>query len=146
MPRLLLVDDASDVALIVGRLGRRLGSGGASTGRRGVGLGMPRDAPPDLVLLDLNLTGERGEELCRRVRATPDTAALPVALFVHMAAPTTSSAGWRRGPITLSPRICCAGRDDWQARLTEILVRRDGLDGPRLNKLSAECPSPPNFA
>src|SRR5258708_4034997 len=94
-PLLLLVDDAPEIGIIVERLGKRAGqeviccadalvgwdyleqtiaSGGAASTR------MPR---PDLVILDLNLPGVSGVELCRRIRATPELETLPVALFSH---------------------------------------------------------------
>src|SRR5690348_4653339 len=81
MPRLLLVEDAPDVALVVAHLGRRLGLEVLQRADVASAWDCARAAAPDLVLLDLNLGGERGEGLCRRLRAAPETARVPVALF-----------------------------------------------------------------
>ncbi|MBI3564002.1 MAG: response regulator transcription factor [Elusimicrobia bacterium] len=43
--------------------------------------GALRAGAPDLVILDLNLPGEDGFEVCRRLRATPGLGTVPV-LFV----------------------------------------------------------------
>jgi len=39
-----------------------------------------RRAPPDCVLLDINMQGMDGHEVCRRLRAQPDTAPVPIIL------------------------------------------------------------------
>jgi two-component system cell cycle response regulator DivK len=47
----------------------------ASTGEEGVRLAAERK--PDLILMDIQLPGISGIEALRRLRATPDTAAIP---------------------------------------------------------------------
>ena len=130
MPRLLLVDDALDVALLVERLGRRMGVEVVHRLDVASAWKCLADARPDLILLDMNLIGERGEVLCRRVRTTPDTAALPIALFVQWQCSDDIISGLQAGADYVVAKDLLCRPHDWQARLTEILVRRDSLDGP----------------
>jgi DNA-binding response OmpR family regulator len=128
MPRLLLVEDAPDVALIVDRLGRRLGLEVVHRADVAAAWDCARAAAPDLVLLDLNLAGERGEELCRRLRAAPETARLPIALFVHLACPEDVASGLEAGADYLVLKDLLARPEEWQARVREILAACDGRD------------------
>ncbi|HEX5272376.1 MAG TPA: response regulator [Gemmataceae bacterium] len=135
MPRLLLVEDAPDVALIVERLGRRLGLDVACRADVASAWECARAAVPDLVLLDLNLAGERGEELCRRLRASPETARVPVALFVHLACGDDVVSGLEAGADYLVAKDLLGRPDEWLARLREILPAGDGLGG----RVSVSC-------
>ncbi len=127
MPRLLLVEDALDAVLIVERLGRRLGLEVVHRADVASAWDCVRAAAPDLVLLDLNLVGERGEELCRRVRAAPETARLPIALFVHLGCEEDVVSGLEAGADYLVFKDLLARPEEWQARVGEILAAPDGL-------------------
>ncbi len=129
MPRLLLVEDAPDVALIVGRLGRRLGLEVLHREDVASAWECLLAAAPDLVLLDLNLAGERGEELCRRLRADPAAARVPVALFVHLTCAEDLLSGLEAGADYLVCKDLLARPDEWLARVREILVPDSGLGG-----------------
>jgi CheY-like chemotaxis protein len=129
MPRLLLVEDAPDVALVVGHLGRRLGLEVLHRPDVASAWDCARDAAPDLILLDLNLGGERGEELCRRLRTAPETARVPIALFIHLACAEDVVSGLEAGADYLVAKDLLARPDQWQARVREILAARDGLGG-----------------
>jgi CheY-like chemotaxis protein len=120
-PLLLLVDDARDMALIVGRLCRRARCS----------LHHCPDAPsareflqgqrPDLLLLDVNLVGMSGPELCRCVRETPRLANLPVAVFTHEGLSDDVAAGLEAGADFLFSKDLVLAPDAWEARLAEIL-------------------------
>jgi CheY-like chemotaxis protein len=134
MPRLLLVEDAPDVALIVERLGRRMGLVVAHRPDVASAWDCVRDALPDLILLDLNLPGERGEALCRRVRARPETAHLRIALFTHWDRPEDIVSGLEAGGEFVVSKDLLARPEAWQARLREILAARAGpADGVSVN-------------
>jgi CheY-like chemotaxis protein len=130
MPRLLLVEDAPDVALIVERLGRRMGLEVLHRTDVSSAWACARQVVPDLALLDLNLSGERGEQLCRRMRAEPATAAVPIALFVHLACADDVVSGLEAGADFLVAKDLLARPEGWQARVREILAARDGLGDP----------------
>lgn len=73
MPHVLIVDDEPDLA---GLLAYNLGRAGFTTTQVHTGqeaLARVREAPPDLVLLDLMLPDMDGAELYRLLRADPAT-------------------------------------------------------------------------
>jgi CheY-like chemotaxis protein len=135
MPRLLLVEDAADAALIVQHLGRRMGLD--VTHRTDVASAWDwlRGARPDLILLDLNLPDERGEALCRRVRAAPPTADLPIALFTHWTCPGDVVSGLEAGGDYVVSKDLLARPAAWQSRLGEILAAGNS----RPAELSLHC-------
>ncbi len=86
--RILLIEDDRDLALA---LARALGREGytvehAGTGQRG--LEILFDAPPDLLLLDLNLPDMDGLAVCREIRQAPAIRDLPVIMLTARAAET----------------------------------------------------------
>jgi CheY-like chemotaxis protein len=87
-----------------------------------------RPAPrrPDLILLDLNLPGTPGAELCRRLRATPELAELPVALFSHWDRADDIAAGLAAGADSVVSKDLLTQPDAWAGRLREILARAPG--------------------
>jgi DNA-binding response OmpR family regulator len=127
MPRLLLVEDAADVALIVERLGRRMGLEVVHRMDVASAWDCLRQARPDLILLDLNLVGERGEELCRRVRALPETAGIPIALFVHGQCSDDLISGLTAGADYVVAKDFLCRPAEFHARLGDILAGCDGL-------------------
>jgi CheY-like chemotaxis protein len=135
MPRLLLVEDAPDVALVVERLARRMGVDVTHRPDVASAWDCVCAGPPDLVLLDLNLVGERGEGLCRRVRSAPETARLPVALFVAWGAGADVASGLEAGADYVLSKDLLARPEAWQARLGEILAGDGGLT----QRLSVSC-------
>jgi CheY-like chemotaxis protein len=80
-PHIVLVEDQPDVALIIQKLARR--DGLAVTWFPTAEEAWPyfQEHRADLILLDLNLPGISGVELCRRLRACPSQARTPVAMF-----------------------------------------------------------------
>jgi CheY-like chemotaxis protein len=82
------------------------------------------------VLLDLNLPGLSGLELCRRIRATPELAALPVSLFTMYDRPDEIAAGLEAGTDFLFPKDLVAHPEAWLNRLEEILIFVHGQAQP----------------
>ncbi len=77
-PTVLLVEDDPDVSAIMSLL---LTDGGfeVSTAWSGPeGLSRARNFAPDIVVLDVNLPGMNGLEICRQLKASPETCGLPV--------------------------------------------------------------------
>jgi CheY-like chemotaxis protein len=124
-PLLLLVEDSPDVTFIVQRYGRQAGQEVVACGTAAEGWDyLAAGGRPDLLLLDVNLPGEDGLELCRRLRAAawPD---LPVAVFGHRERPGDVAAGLDAGADFLVIKDLLARPDAWQARLAEILTPVD---------------------
>ena len=84
-PRVLVVEDEPDIRdLIVLHLSRE--DFGYRTASNGVeALQEARTPRPDLVVLDLMLPGLGGLEVCRRLRAEPATASLPIIILTAKA-------------------------------------------------------------
>ena len=55
------------------------------------------DGPPSLILLDLNLPGMNGFEICRRLRAEPSTATIPILMLTARADETDKVLGLNMG-------------------------------------------------
>lgn len=82
MTRILIVEDDRDIALSLRLKLERDGGYRVDTVVDGAeGLRAAVDSPPDLVLLDVNLPGMDGFEICRRLRKDPATAAIPIIML-----------------------------------------------------------------
>src|SRR5690606_1007317 len=87
-----------------------------------------RSAPPYLFILDLNLPVVDGTDVCRRIRAEPATAGLPVIMLTARSAESDRVAGLDLGAddyLTkpFSPR-------ELAARIRAVLRRRGGAPDP----------------
>jgi CheY-like chemotaxis protein len=86
MARILCVEDNEDSLVM---LQRRLSRAGfeVTIAMDGIqGLESATSAPPDLIVMDLNLPGIDGWELTRRLKSRPETRAIPIiALSAHTA-------------------------------------------------------------
>jgi len=82
MTRILIIEDDSDIALSLKYNLERDGGYAVAVAHDGIGgLREARASAPDLVILDLALPGLDGIELCRRLRAEPGTASIPVIML-----------------------------------------------------------------
>lgn len=115
---IVLAEDAGDVAdsirYSLERQGFRVWA--ASTGQ--AALDLIRDHPPNLVLLDINLPGMSGFELCRRFRAEAATTHLPILMLTARSADSDKVLGLE------------LGADDYLTkpfRMRELLARVNAL-------------------
>jgi CheY-like chemotaxis protein len=120
--RIFLVDDQAEMALIVGHLVRRGGHElAACTDVESAWRHLQTAAPPpSLVLLDINLPGLSGLELCRRLLADATHADLPVAVFSQWECGEEIHAALRTGADFVVPKDLVAHPEAWRERLTEI--------------------------
>jgi DNA-binding response OmpR family regulator len=80
--RILVVEDEVDIADLIKHTFERSGEASVDIVTTGdAALKAISDAPPDLVILDLNLPSIDGTEVCRMVRARPATATLPIIML-----------------------------------------------------------------
>ena len=83
-PKILVVDDTpANVKLLVDVLTAKGYDASAAVNGEDA-LAMIAAQPPDLVLLDIMMPGLSGYEVCRRLRANPETALLPVVLCTSL--------------------------------------------------------------
>jgi DNA-binding response OmpR family regulator len=82
MTRILLVEDDADIALSLRNKLEREGGYEVEVVADGPsGLARASEEPPELVVLDVNLPGMDGFEVCRRLRKAPATSAVPVIML-----------------------------------------------------------------
>jgi DNA-binding response OmpR family regulator len=80
--RILVVEDEADIAgLIKHALERRADTTVEIVPTGSAALAAVSAQPPDLMILDLNLPGIDGAEVCRLLRGRPATAALPIIML-----------------------------------------------------------------
>ena len=80
--RVLVVEDEHDIAALIKHTLERSGEIQASiVGSGDLALRSIAERPPDLIILDLNLPVVSGTEVCRILRARPETAHLPVIML-----------------------------------------------------------------
>jgi DNA-binding response OmpR family regulator len=94
---ILVVDDEHDFRVIVSHV---LSTGGYRVVTASDGMEALRkfeESEPDLVVLDGNLPDIDGYEVCRRLRATPRGAKVPVLMCTVRSAVATVAAGFEAG-------------------------------------------------
>ena len=121
-PLLLLVDDSTEMGLIVTSLGRRSGCDVTVCPDAATAWEALSQRRPDLVLLDVNLPGASGLDWLRRLRAAPEFAGLPVALYTHWGLPADVAAGLDAGVDFVFDKDLASRPADWQRRLAEVLT------------------------
>lgn len=93
---ILLVDDDPGAIQLMSRMLAGLGRLRFATGGE-MALGMVRSSPPDLILLDAEMPGMTGFDVCRALQANPSFASIPV-IFVTGHSDTASEvAGFELG-------------------------------------------------
>jgi CheY-like chemotaxis protein len=128
----LLVDDAPEMGLIVARLGSRCGCAVEHRPDAETALAFLQDRRPDLLLLDINLPGMSGPELCRHLRSDPRTAALAIALFTHPGLDDDIAAGLEAGADFFFSKDLVVAPEAWAERLLEVLGTERGQRSPGL--------------
>jgi putative two-component system response regulator len=84
--RILIVDDESAARIALATLLRREGFEVRDVSDGAVALAECASFRPDLILLDILMPGVDGFEVCRRIKATPETRLTPVVLITGLSA------------------------------------------------------------
>ncbi len=122
---LLMIEDDTRLATMVGEYLRQSGYGFAHAADAASGLEALQTNPPDLVILDLMLPDMDGLEVCRRIRALPGQAArMPVLMLTAKGDPMDRIVGLEIGaddylPKPFEPR-------ELLARIRAVLRRGSG--------------------
>ncbi len=131
--KILIVEDEKDILDLVKLYLEKEGYRTATAMTGVEGLKLAKTEHPDLVILDLMLTGIDGLEVCKRIRADPQTALLPVIMLTAKAEESDVVVGLELGAddyITkpFSPKALTA-------RVKALLRRleRKPDDAPRLS-------------
>jgi diguanylate cyclase (GGDEF)-like protein len=97
MPQsILLVDDDAGQIQVLGRILSALGDLRFATNGE-VALALAREAPPDVILLDSEMPGMSGFELCEQLKADPVLADVPVIFVTSHCEPAFELAGFEIG-------------------------------------------------
>ncbi|MHB8137249.1 MAG: response regulator [Smithellaceae bacterium] len=81
MAKILIVDDEKDIAELISYNLEREGFSTIKLFDGGRVLAIVKSQKPDLIILDLMLPGMNGLDICKGIRANPQTAALPVIML-----------------------------------------------------------------
>lgn len=81
MKRILIVDDNNDILWVVEIILKRYGFEVISTLRGEEVLSKSREFHPDLILLDVFLSGVDGIDVCNSLKANPETKDIPVIMI-----------------------------------------------------------------
>jgi len=123
--RILVVEDEADIAQLIKHTLERGGDTSVDVVASGdAAIKAVGDAPPDLVILDLNLPVLDGTEVCRLLRARPATQGLPIIMLTARTGEADRVAGLDLGaddyvtkPFSLR---------ELAARVRAVLRRRSG--------------------
>jgi DNA-binding response OmpR family regulator len=124
----LLVDDAPEVGLLVQRYAKH-GGYALHWCERGEGApALVAERLPRLVLIDINLPGMNGLDLCRQLASGPGGRPL-LAVFSHWDRPAEVEAALDAGADCIVTKELLRRPADWQERLGGLLaVRQSGRD------------------
>ena len=81
MNRILIVDDNNDILWVVEIILKRYGFEVISTLRGEEVLSKSQEFNPDLILLDVFLSGIDGIEICNSLKTLPETRDIPIIMF-----------------------------------------------------------------
>lgn len=97
--KILVVDDHSENIRIIGSILRQHGFqvGFATSGQQALDILEARDEDYDLVLLDINMPGMSGIEVCREIRKIPKLKELPVIFLTAKVDPEHVVEGFSSG-------------------------------------------------
>jgi DNA-binding response OmpR family regulator len=137
--QVLVVEDEHDIAALIKHALERSGDMQASiVGSGDAALRAVADHPPDLIILDLNLPVISGTEVCRILRARPETANLPVIMLTARTGESDRVAGLDLGaddyvtkPFSLR-ELSARVRAVLRRRTTAIAVKPAIYHGGRL--------------
>ena len=98
MARILVIDDEADLLEMMRLvLEQRGGHETILSAEAEYGLAQALDDPPDLAIIDVMMPGITGYEICRRLRANPDTASIPILILTARAQPMDRDAAIEAG-------------------------------------------------
>ena len=94
---ILVIDDSAVVSAVVTRLLGRAGYAVQIAASGQAGLDAVRQAPPDLILLDITMPGIDGLTVCRRLKGDSTTTTIPIMLLSGLDDPDANARGAAAG-------------------------------------------------
>lgn len=130
--RILVVDDEPDVTDLISYHLKTRGYQPVATNDPTASMALVREAPPDLIILDIMMPGLSGIQICRLLRADPDFARIPIIFLTAKSEPNDRIEGLE------------AGADDYLGKpfspkelllRIESILRRIGTPSPTTQQL-----------
>ena len=126
-PVALVVDDAPELRLVFTSLFKSLGAT-VLTARDGeAGLALAREQRPDILCLDLMLPTVGGLEVCRQLKADPQTAGIPVLIVSARRMPQDRAEARRAGADAYLTKP--VSRDEFLTLVRSLLWQRQVAAG-----------------
>jgi len=126
-PVALVVDDAPELRLVFTSLFKSLGAT-VLTARDGeTGLALAREQRPDILCLDLMLPTVGGLEVCRQLKADPQTAGIPVLIVSARRMPQDRAEARRAGADAYLTKP--VSRDEFLTLVRSLLWQRQVAAG-----------------
>ena len=97
MAAILCVDDDDTIRFLLHRILQTAGHDAATCDNGGAALELVAQNPPDLLVLDLQMPGLSGFEVCRRLKANPFTARIPILMVTAQNDIESKIAGFEAG-------------------------------------------------
>lgn len=99
-PRILVVDDASDLLMLIAKVLKQDNYDVKTAQDAGEALNLAAERPqPDLILLDVEMPGATGFDVCRVLKSDPATADIPVIFLTGRAEPAEQIEGLDLGAV-----------------------------------------------
>ena len=96
---ILVVDDMpANIQILASLLGERYIVKAARSGEKGLAIARSEN-PPDLILLDVVMPGMDGYQVCRQLKAEPDTANIPVIFVTSLSDEEDEEKGLKMGAV-----------------------------------------------
>jgi DNA-binding response OmpR family regulator len=125
--RLLLVDDArANLDILIANLKSDYLLSIAPSGQ--IALQVAARTPPDLVLLDVVMPGMDGYDVCRQLRARPETADVPIVFLTTLEHPASKTHAFNVGATDFLQKPFDIPA--LKARVRELLVSSGRADAP----------------
>ncbi len=139
MQQLLVIDDSKHIHPLVANLLSEEDVTIHSALDAGFGLTLAASIRPDLILLDVDMPGIDGFEACKRLKADPSTASIPVIFLTSLSSVEEKVRGLERGAVDyvtkpfnraeLQARVRASLRTSHLIRLLEETALIDALTG-----------------
>src|SRR5690606_2125950 len=128
-PRILIIDDDPSVLELLTELVEALGFTSFTAGSGEAGIEAAHKERPDLVLLDVNLPGIDGFEVCRRLKSSRESCGIPVILLTTVANVDSRVRGMELGADDYLGKPF--GANELSARIKLCLRRTDAAEGDK---------------
>ncbi len=102
--RVLVIDDDAKARALVAAMLEPSGYEVAPAETGGRGLHLASDSAPDLILLDVEMPGMDGYEVCRRLRQEPKTHRIPVVMLTATDDPALNRLAFAAGAQACVPK------------------------------------------